>query len=77
VFISSELWDPKKYSLVQFFRLGMAFAETAAYEPATQLAGIQIIFNGDGLTWQQIKQFNPSIAKFVIQWFTVRTSNKF
>ena len=39
---AAENWNPKEHSLIEEFRVAIVLAEAGAYEPATQLAGVQI-----------------------------------
>lgn len=45
-----------------------------AYEPATQLAGVQFIYDAQGLTWQHIRQFDYIKAAKMVEWFLVGRS---
>jgi len=41
-------------------------------EPATQVAGAQVVFDMDGLSLQQTWQFSPPFAKRIVDWLQVR-----
>lgn len=61
-------WKPKKCSLDDVFKGIVLFLEAAMYEPTTQIAGAQVIFDMDGLTMQQAWQFTPAFAKRIVDW---------
>lgn len=61
-------WKPKKCPLDDVFKGIVLFLEGAMYEPATQIAGAEVIFDMDGLTMQQAWQFTPQFAKRIVDW---------
>ncbi|XP_018897662.1 alpha-tocopherol transfer protein isoform X2 [Bemisia tabaci] len=61
-------WKPKKCSLDEVFKGAVLFLEAAMMEPASQVAGAQVIFDMDGLTLQQTWQFTPPFAKRIVDW---------
>ncbi|XP_043527062.1 alpha-tocopherol transfer protein-like isoform X1 [Frieseomelitta varia] len=61
-------WKHNKCSLDEIFKGCVFFLEAAILEPATQIAGVVVIFDMDGLTLQQAWQFTPAIAKRIIDW---------
>lgn len=67
----AEKWKPKKCPLDDVFKGIVLFLEAAMYEPATQIAGAEVIFDMDGLTMQQAWQFTPQFAKRIVDWLQV------
>ncbi|KAK1119977.1 hypothetical protein K0M31_012707 [Melipona bicolor] len=61
-------WKHNKCSLDEIFKGCVFFLEAAMLEPVTQIAGVVVIFDMDGLTLQQAWQFTPAIAKRIIDW---------
>lgn len=61
-------WKPKKCPLDDVFKGIVLFLEAAMYEPTTQIAGAQVIFDMDGLYMQQAWQFTPQFAKRIVDW---------
>lgn len=68
----SEKWKHKKCTLEEVFKGAVIFLEAAIMEPATQVAGAQVIFDMDGLSLQQTWQFSPQFAKRIVDWLQVR-----
>ncbi|XP_015376456.1 PREDICTED: alpha-tocopherol transfer protein-like [Diuraphis noxia] len=63
-----EKWKHKKCSLDEVYKGAVIFLEAAIMEPATQIAGAQVIFDMDGLSLQQTWQFSPPFAKRIVDW---------
>ncbi|XP_050527273.1 alpha-tocopherol transfer protein isoform X2 [Daktulosphaira vitifoliae] len=61
-------WKHKKCSLDEVFKGAVLYLEAAMLEPATQVAGAQVIFDMDGLSLQQTWQFSPPFAKRIVDW---------
>lgn len=61
-------WKHKKCTLDEVYRGAVIFLEAAIMEPATQVAGAQVIFDMDGLSLQQTWQFSPPFAKRIVDW---------
>ena len=49
----------------------MALVEALAYEPTTQLAGVEVIIDAQGTGLQHIRHFNPFNAKRIMDWVLV------
>jgi hypothetical protein len=58
--------------LDEVYKGAVIFLEAAIMEPATQVAGAQVIFDMDGLSLQQTWQFSPPFAKRIVDWLQVR-----
>jgi len=54
------------------YKGAVIFLEAAIMEPATQIAGAQVIFDMDGLSLQQTWQFSPPFAKRIVDWLQVK-----
>ncbi|KAK7792958.1 hypothetical protein R5R35_002612 [Gryllus longicercus] len=61
-------WKHKKVALEEVFKACVCFVEIAAHEPETQVCGVQVIFDMDGLSLQQVWQFTPSFAKLIVDF---------
>ncbi|XP_076243163.1 alpha-tocopherol transfer protein-like isoform X1 [Calliopsis andreniformis] len=61
-------WKHNKCNLDEVFKGCVLYLEAAMLEPATQIAGAVVIFDMDGLSLQQTWQFNPPIAKRIVDW---------
>ncbi|XP_067007615.1 alpha-tocopherol transfer protein-like [Anabrus simplex] len=59
-------WKHNKVSLDEVYKGAVLFMEAALYEPETQICGVQVIFDMDGLSLQQVWQFTPPFAKRII-----------
>lgn len=59
------------------FRAVMLALEIAMIEPRTQLAGVHVIIDLEGLTLQHIWQFSPSFAKTVLEFVQVNELDLF
>lgn len=65
---SGRRWKPKIISLDQLFRGVMLCLEAAMSEPKTQVAGVQVILDMDGLSLSHVTCFTPSYASAVLEW---------
>ncbi|XP_060846911.1 alpha-tocopherol transfer protein isoform X1 [Rhopalosiphum padi] len=61
-------WKHKKCTLDEVYKGAVIFLEAAIMEPATQVAGAQVVFDMDGLSLQQTWQFSPPFAKRIVDW---------
>lgn len=52
-------------------RTGILMSETLAYEPTTQLAGVQIIMDFRGMTRRHMPPFSLSLPVKVVHWILV------
>jgi len=67
-----EKWKHKKCTLDEVYKGAVIFLEAAIMEPATQVAGAQVVFDMDGLSLQQTWQFSPPFAKRIVDWLQVQ-----
>lgn len=70
-----EKWKHKKCTLDEVYKGAVIFLDAAIMEPATQIAGVEVIFDMDGLSLQQTWQFSPPFAKRIVDWLQVRTDS--
>ncbi|CAK9814962.1 Alpha-tocopherol transfer protein-like [Anthophora plagiata] len=61
-------WKHNKCSLDEVFKGCVLYVEAAMLEPATQIAGVVVVFDMDGLSLQQTWQFTPPFAKRIVDW---------
>ncbi|KAF2904399.1 hypothetical protein ILUMI_01776 [Ignelater luminosus] len=65
---SGAKWNPKVIALSDLFRTVMMALEIAMIEPKTQVAGVHVILDMQGLTLNHVWQFSPSFAKTVLEF---------
>ncbi|XP_058795506.1 alpha-tocopherol transfer protein-like [Phymastichus coffea] len=61
-------WKPKELSLDQMFRGVILFLEAAMAEPISQVAGVRVLIDMDGLTLTHVTYFTPSFAAAVVDF---------
>lgn len=60
---AGELWDTKRVSSEQLFRLFYLIHVAAQVEPETQIRGVVVIMNFDGLGMRQVRALSPAFSK--------------
>lgn len=55
-------WDPSKVSADQIFRIFYLIHEAAILEPETQVNGVVVIMDFEGLGMKQAKAFTPAFS---------------
>lgn len=58
-----KIWDPKKVSSEQLFRLFYLIQIAALVEETTQVRGVVVIMDFDGLGMSQVKSLTPAWSK--------------
>ncbi|XP_011505203.1 PREDICTED: alpha-tocopherol transfer protein-like [Ceratosolen solmsi marchali] len=61
-------WIPKEISLDQIFRGLILFLDAVLVEPISQIAGVRVILDMDGLTLSHVTYFTPSFAAAVVEF---------
>lgn len=64
-------WDVKQVSLNELVRSIFLMAEIAMTEYRTQISGLDVIFDLEGLSIQHIYQISPSFASVILHWVQV------
>ena len=65
---AGKKWKPKQCTLDEIFKGVMLVLEAAISEPRTQVTGVQVILDMDGLSLSHVWQFTPGFAKAVVEW---------
>jgi hypothetical protein len=64
-------WKVKDVSLNELFRCVLLLVEIAITEYRTQISGVDVIFDLEGLTIQHVYQVGPSFASSILHWAQV------
>jgi len=59
---AGKAWDPKKVTPDQIFQLFYLIHQAAMLEPATQVNGVVVIMDFDGLGLSQVKALSPAFS---------------
>ena len=70
----TEKWNTDDCPLIDLFKVAVLISELVAYEPATQIAGVQIIIDLQGFGWSHVVQFtkNLNVVQTMVHHFEVR-----
>ncbi|KAG5668865.1 hypothetical protein PVAND_016785 [Polypedilum vanderplanki] len=63
-----KLWKPSKVSLNDIFRSIQLSLEAAMLEPMSQINGVSVILDMEGLALSQIVHFTPMFAAMMLEW---------
>lgn len=58
-----QIWDPKRVNSDQLFRLFYLIHIAAQVEPCTQVRGVVVIMDFDGMGMKQVGALSPSFSK--------------
>ncbi|KXJ77971.1 hypothetical protein RP20_CCG005975 [Aedes albopictus] len=61
-----KAWDPKQVNAEKMFRLFFLVHLVAQLEPSTQINGVVIIMDFDGLSLKQVRALSPSFSKMLL-----------
>ena len=64
-------WKTREVSLTELYRCVLLLVEIAVTEYRTQISGVQVIYDLEGLSIQHIYQIGPSFARLAVQWAQV------
>lgn len=66
--LSLEKWQPSRVTTYDIFRAIQLSLHAAMAEPLTQVNGVSVLLDMDGLSLSQIVHFTPSYAAMVLDW---------
>ncbi|XP_077301030.1 clavesin-1-like [Arctopsyche grandis] len=62
------IWDTKRVSADQLFRVFYLIHEAAILEPETQVNGVVVIMNFDGMGMKQVKELGPTFSRRLLSF---------
>lgn len=65
---AGETWDPSKVSSDQIFRLFYLIHEMAVLEPQSQVRGVVVIMDYNGMGMKQVRGLGPSFALLLLSF---------
>ena len=71
LYVLTGKWKTKELSLTELYRCVLLLVEIAVTEYRTQISGVEVIFDLEGLSIQHIYQIGPSFARVAVQWAQV------
>lgn len=69
---AGKVWDPKKATPDQVFQMFYLIHLAALVEPATQVNGVVVILDFEGLGMTQVLALNPSFSMRLLNFIQVR-----
>lgn len=67
-FTHTEKWNTSKVSIIELIAAIRISLECALLDPETQLHGVKVIFDTEGLSMSQIAQNTPKHACMILDW---------
>ncbi|XP_076647670.1 alpha-tocopherol transfer protein isoform X1 [Halictus rubicundus] len=61
-------WNTKEISIDEIFRSVMLSLDAAMAEPKTQIAGVHVILNMEGMSLRHVAQLTPTFAAMLTDW---------
>ncbi|XP_074040139.1 retinaldehyde-binding protein 1 isoform X2 [Leptinotarsa decemlineata] len=65
---AGELWDPSKVTSDQIFRMFYLIHELAVLEPETQIKGVVVIMDYNGMGMKQVKGLGPAFSLLLLSF---------
>lgn len=67
-FILPIEWNPHRVTLNDIFKISVLYLESALWEPETQIMGVVVIFDMNGISLETALELTPEFGELLVDW---------